>query len=140
MHIQKTTAPTNQLIHKKWMLLDARGKTLGRFSAEVAQVLMGKTKPYYSPNTDTGDNVVVINAEKIYVTGRKLKEKLYKWHTGYPGALKSTTLDKLMVKAPTRALHKSIAGMLPKNKLGKQLLTKLHIYAGENHPHTAQVK
>jgi large subunit ribosomal protein L13 len=123
---------------RKWYLIDASGKTLGRLASRVASVLRGKHKPTFTPNVDTGDHIVIINAEKIHLTGDKLKTKLYIHHTGYPGGLKTATARELHVKRPTELLSRAIKGMLPKNPLGKQMARKLKVYAGPEHPHQAQ--
>jgi large subunit ribosomal protein L13 len=123
---------------RKWYVIDASGKTLGRLSARVAILLRGKHKPTFTPNVDTGDHVVIINAEKIHLTGDKMKTKTYTHHTGYPGGLKTVTAEHLHEKHPTDLLTKAIKGMLPKNPLGKQMARKLKVYAGSDHPHQAQ--
>jgi len=123
---------------RKWYVVDANGKTLGRLAARVASILRGKHKPTFTPNVDTGDHVVVINAGKIQLTGGKLKTKTYMQHTGYPGGLKSATAEHVHRKNPTALLETAIKGMLPKNPLGKQMARKLKIYPGAEHPHTAQ--
>ncbi len=123
---------------RQWHLVDANGKTLGRLAARVAGILRGKHKPTFTPNVDTGDHVVIVNAEKIRLTGDKLKTKVYAHHTGYPGGLKSATAEHLLAKRPTALLEEAIKGMLPKNPLGKQMARKLKVYAGPEHPHKAQ--
>lgn len=123
---------------RKWHVVDADGKTLGRLAARVAILLRGKHKPTFTPNVDTGDHVVIINAEKIHLTGNKMKTKTYTHHTGYPGGLKTVTAEHLHEKHPTDILTKAIKGMLPKNPLGKQMARKLKVYAGSDHPHQAQ--
>jgi large subunit ribosomal protein L13 len=123
---------------RKWYVVDANGKTLGRLAARVAILLRGKHKPTFTPNVDTGDHVVIINAEKIHLTGDKMKTKTYTHHTGYPGGLKTVTAEHLHEKHPTDLLTKAIKGMLPKNPLGKQMARKLKVYAGSDHPHQAQ--
>jgi large subunit ribosomal protein L13 len=125
-------------ITRKWYLVDADGKTLGRLAARVAAVLRGKHKPTYTPNVDTGDHVVIVNAEKVHLTGDKFKTKTYVHHSGYPGGLKSVTAEHLHAKNPTALLEKAIKGMLPKNPLGKQMARKLKVYSGSAHPHDAQ--
>jgi len=125
-------------IKRSWHVVDANGKTLGRLASVVAAVLKGKTKPVYTTHVDTGDFVIIINAGKVHLTGRKLDQKTYYRHSGYPGGLKSITAGKLLKSKPEDVLKKAIEGMLPKNQLGKQMLSKLKIYAGENHPHRAQ--
>lgn len=123
---------------RKWYVVDASGKTLGRLAARVAILLRGKHKPTFTPHVDTGDHVVIINAEKIHLTGEKMKTKTYTHHTGYPGGFKTATAEQLHEKHPTDLLTKAIKGMLPKNPLGKQMARKLKIYAGSDHPHQAQ--
>ena len=123
---------------RKWYVVDASGKTLARLAARVAILLRGKHKPTFTPNVDTGDHVVIINAEKIHLTGNKMKTKTYTHHTGYPGGLKAVTAEHLHEKHPTDLLTKAIKGMLPKNPLGKQMARKLKVYAGSEHPHQAQ--
>ena len=123
---------------RKWYVVDASGKTLGRLAARVAILLRGKHKPTFTPNVDTGDHVVIINAEKIHLTGDKMKTKTYSHHTGYPGGLKTVTAEHLHEKHPTDLVTKAIKGMLPKNTLGKQMARKLKVYAGSEHPHQAQ--
>jgi large subunit ribosomal protein L13 len=118
--------------------VDANGKTLGRLAARVASVLRGKHKPTFTPNVDTGDHVVVINAEKVHLTGNKLKTKTYTHHTQYPGGLKSVTAEHLLARRPTQLIERAIKGMLPKTPLGKQMARKLKVYAGTEHPHSAQ--
>ncbi len=125
-------------IAKKWYVVDATGKTLGRLSSEVAATLRGKNKPYFTPNLDTGDYVIVINAEKIYLSGNKLDQKIYARHTGYPGGRREVVYRKLMETNPAFVIEKAVKGMLPKNKLGRVQFKKLKVYAGENHPHEAQ--
>lgn len=121
-----------------WYLVDAAGKTLGRLAAEVASRLRGKHKPEYTPHVDTGDYIVVVNAEKVVVTGNKTTDKVYEHYTGYPGGLKEITFDKLIMKFPTRIIEKAVKGMLPKNPLGYAMYRKLKVYAGSEHPHSAQ--
>lgn len=130
----------NQSIdHKKaWHLIDAENKTLGRLATTVAKYLSGKNKPEYTPSVDTGDYVVIINAEKIHVTGNKLKDKKYYHHTGYQGGIKEISLEKQLIKAPELVIKNAVKGMLPKGPLGKKMLEKLKIYAGTVHPHHAQ--
>ena len=125
-------------ISRDWYVVDADGKTLGRLATSIADTLRGKNKPQYTPHTDTGDFVVVVNAEKIAVTGKKLDEKMYYRHSGYPGGLRSRTLREQLDRRPTEVLRKAVKGMLPKNKLASQQITKLKIYAGPEHPHEAQ--
>ncbi len=125
-------------VERKWWIIDAEGKTLGRLASLAANLLRGKHKPQYTPHIDTGDFVVVINAEKIKVSGKKQTDKLYRHHTGYPGGLKTLTFEQMMEKHPTRAVEKAVWGMIPHNRLGRQLITKLKVYAGSEHPHEAQ--
>lgn len=125
-------------IEKKWYLIDAADKTLGRLSSKIAKILMGKHKPVWSPNVDTGDFVVVVNAEKVKVTGKKLDEKIYYRHSGYPGGFKQETLRSLMKRKPEMVIKLAVRGMLPKTKLGNKMIKKLKVYKGENHPHQAQ--
>ncbi len=121
-----------------WYLLDAEGQVLGRLASEVARRLRGKHKPVYTPHTDTGDFIIVVNCEKIVLTGRKLTDKVYSHHSGYPGGIKQVTAGKLLAAAPEKVLHTAVRGMLPKNSLGRQMLRKLKIYKGNDHPHQAQ--
>jgi large subunit ribosomal protein L13 len=125
-------------ITREWYLVDAEGKTLGRLATQIADTLRGKRKPQYTPHVDTGDFVVVVNAEKIQVTGNKLDQKRYYRHSGYPGGLRSRTLREQLDRRPTEVLRVAVKGMLPKNRLARQQLTKLKIYAGPEHPHEAQ--
>ena len=123
---------------RKWIVVDADGQTLGRLSTFVARILMGKHRPAYTPFADTGDFVVVVNAGKVRLTGRKLEKKMYRWHTGYPGGLKEVPAGKMLKARPTRVIEWSVKGMLPKGSLGRKLGTKLKVYAGPQHPHQAQ--
>jgi len=125
-------------IDRKWYVVDAAGLTLGRLSSEVAKVLRGKNKPTFTPHIDTGDYVIIVNAEKIVVTGKKLDQKLYYSHSDYIGGFKSTTLKEMLAKKPDQVLRHAVKGMLPKGPLGNQMLSKLHVYAGPEHPHAAQ--
>ncbi|MCW1927942.1 MULTISPECIES: 50S ribosomal protein L13 [Bhargavaea] len=127
-----------QEVERKWLVVDAEGKTLGRLSSEVAAILRGKHKPTYTPNVDTGDHVIIINAEKIEMTGNKLQNKIYYRHTGHPGGIRQRTAGEMREKYPTKLLETSIKGMLPKGPLGRQMYRKLHVYAGAEHPHAAQ--
>ena len=136
----KTYSLKKAEIDKVWHVLDAEGQTLGRLSTEVARLLMGKHKPTYAPHLDMGDFVVVINAEKIRVTGKKLDDKIYYRHTGYVGGLKETTLADMLRRKPQQVLEKSVKGMLPRNKLARHQLGHLKVYAGPDHPHQAQVR
>ena len=134
----KTFSAKPQDVRREWHLVDATDKTLGRLASEVAFRLRGKHKPEYTPHVDTGDHIVIVNAEKVKVTGRKMENKIYHHHTGYIGNLKSIPLGDLMDKHPTRAIESAVKGMLPKNKLGRAMYKKLHVYAGPEHPHAAQ--
>ena len=134
----KTKSYKNTDLEKKWLLLDASDKTLGRLSTKVAFILMGKDKAQYTPNSDLGDYVVIINAEKIKITGNKDTQKNYYRHTGYPGGLKSTTFLDMIEKKPEEIIFKAVQGMLPKNKLSKTMISKLKVYEGENHPQVGQ--
>ena len=125
-------------VARDWYVVDAEGKTLGRLATQIADTLRGKNKPAYTPHVDTGDFVVVVNAEKIAVTGNKLDDKLYYRHPGYPGGLRQRPLREQLERVPTEVLRKAVRGMLPRNRLGRQQLTKLKIYAGPEHPHAAQ--
>src|SRR5579872_5400871 len=132
----RTYNATNETASHNWYLVDAAGKTLGRLASEIAKRLRGKHKPEYTPHVDTGDYIVVINAEQVKVTGAKSKDKIYYTHSGYPGGLKETTFDKLLMKKPTQAIEIAVKGMLPKNPLGRAMYSKLKVYAGSEHPHT----
>ncbi len=134
----KTYIPPVQEIDKKWYVVDATDKRLGRLATEIASILRGKNKPTFTPNMDTGDFVIVINAEKVGVTGRKREQKLYRRHSGRPGGMKVETFDQLQNRIPERIIEKAVKGMLPKNALGRKLFTNLKVYAGPEHPHTAQ--
>jgi large subunit ribosomal protein L13 len=125
-------------IERKWYVIDATGHTLGRISSEIAKILRGKNKPTYTPFIDTGDYVIVVNADKIKVTGKKLDQKIYYNHSDYVGGMRETTLRELMAKKPTDAISLAIKGMLPKGPLGRQMITKLHVYAGPEHNNAAQ--
>lgn len=125
-------------IERKWYVIDATGHTLGRLSSEIAKILRGKNKPTYTPFIDTGDNVIIVNADKIKVTGKKLDQKIYYNHSDYVGGMRETTLRELMAKKPTDAMSLAIKGMLPKGPLGRQMITKLHVYAGPEHNNAAQ--
>ncbi len=134
----KTYNPKPGEIQRDWLIVDAEGKTLGRLATQIAERLRGKNKPQFAPHVDTGDFVVVINAEKIAVTGKKLEQKIYYKHSGYPGGLRERTLKEQLNRQPTEVLRKAVKGMLPRNRLGRAQLTKLKIYAGPEHPHEAQ--
>ena len=125
-------------ITRDWYVVDAQGQTLGRLATQIADTLRGKTKPQYTPHVDTGDFVIVVNAEKIHVTGQKLDQKRYYRHSGYSGGLRSRTLREQLDRRPTEVLRKAVKGMLPRNRLAREQLTKLKIYAGPEHPHAAQ--
>ena len=134
----KTYQATKEELDPKWYVVNAEGKVLGRLSAGLARILKGKNKPIYTPHVDTGDFVIVVNAGKVTLTGKKLKDKIYYHHTGYPGGIRQTTAEKLLAKKPTEVIRIAVKGMLPKNSLGRQMLRKLKLYAGPNHPHEAQ--
>ena len=136
----KTYSTKASDIKREWWVIDAAGKTLGRLSSEVARLLRGKHKPIYAPWLDTGDYVVVINAEKVRVTGKKAKQKRYYRHSGYPGGIKSVTFADLLKTHPTRVIEHAVKGMLPKGPLGRAMLKKLKVYAGPTHPHQSQIK
>lgn len=125
-------------IDHKWYVIDAEGKTLGKLAAETASILRGKKKPIYTPHVDCGDYVIVINAEKVHVTGKKEDDKIYAHHTGYPGGLKETTLKEMRAKKPEEIIRHAVKGMMPKGRLGRQMYKKLKVYAGAEHPHAAQ--
>ncbi|MFT4520571.1 MAG: large subunit ribosomal protein L13 [Halioglobus sp.] len=134
----KTFSAKAEEVSRDWFVVDAADKTLGRLASEIAHRLRGKHKAEYTPHVDTGDYIVVVNAEKIRVTGAKTTDKLYRHHTGYPGGLKTITFEKLLDKAPERIIQKAVKGMLPRNPLGRAMFKKLKVYAGSEHPHTAQ--
>jgi large subunit ribosomal protein L13 len=134
----KTVMAKKGAIERKWHLIDANGRTLGRLASRVAMILRGKNKPTFTPHVDTGDFVVIINADKVALTGKKWKEKLYIHHSGYPGGLKSFSAERIREKKPERLITLAVQGMLPKTKLGKKMIKKLKIYAGDVHPHEAQ--
>ena len=134
----KTFMASPATIERKWYVVDATGYTLGRLASEVAKVLRGKNKPTYTPSVDTGDYVIVINAEKINVTGKKLDQKIYYNHSGWVGGLKETTLREMLNKHPERVIEHAVKGMLPKGPLGRSMINKLHVYAGPEHVHAAQ--
>ncbi len=137
MH-QKTWSPTPQDQQRKWWIVDAEGQTLGRLATQIASLLRGKHKPTFAPHMDMGDFVVVINVDKIAVTGDRMETKLYKRHSGYPGGLTTTVLRDQLQRFPERPLRDAVKGMLPKNRIARRQITKLHIYAGTDHPHQAQ--
>jgi large subunit ribosomal protein L13 len=136
----KTYSPKAGNRQTKWHLVDAQGKVLGRLASEVAFLLQGKLNTYYSPNTDGGDFVVVVNASQVRVTGDKLKKKVYFRHSGYPGGIRKATLEEVSDKNPTWRVEHAVRGMLPRNKLGRRMMRRLHVYPGPSHPHKAQVK
>lgn len=135
----KTYSTRAKDVEHKWHVIDASGKTLGKLATQVANLLMGKHKPTYSPNLDTGDFVIVLNATKVRVTGKKPTQKTYYRHTGYPGGLKAETYEELMATHPTRIIEHAVRGMLPHNRLGRAMFKKLKVYEGDSHPHQAQV-
>ena len=134
----KTYIPPQATIDRQWYVVDAEGQRLGRLATEIATILRGKNKPTFTPNMDTGDFVIVVNADKVVVTGRKSTAKLYRRHSGRPGGMKTETFDKLQARIPGRIIEQAVKGMLPKTSLGRQQFTKLKVYAGPNHPHQAQ--
>ena len=134
----KTYSAKSETVRSDWYVVDATDKTLGRMATEIANRLRGKHKPEFTPHVDTGDYIVVVNAEKIRVTGNKTSDKMYYHHTGYPGGIKSISFEKLQEKAPERIIQQAVKGMMPKNKLSRAMLSKLKVYAGSEHPHTAQ--
>lgn len=134
----KTFHARREEIEKQWYLIDANGKVLGRLASQIARILRGKDKAIFSPHLDTGDFVIVVNAEKMRLTGNKLKGKLYYHHSGYPGGLKAITAEKLMAQRPEELIRRAVKGMLPKNRLGRKVFKKLKVYAGPDHPHEAQ--
>jgi large subunit ribosomal protein L13 len=134
----RTVSAKKQDIEKNWFLMDAEDQVLGRLASRVASILRGKHKPIFTPHVDTGDHVIVINADKIRLTGEKLKDKMYHHHTGYPGGLKSTTAGRLIKEHPERLIENAVRGMLPKTKLGRAMIKKLWVYPGGDHPHSAQ--
>lgn len=136
--MNKTYLPNPTTLERQWYIIDADGLRLGRLASEIAKILRGKNKPTYTPHLDTGDFVIVINAEKVAVTGRKASQKLYRRHSGRPGGMKVESFEKLQARIPERILEQAVRGMLPKNRLGRQLFTKLKVYAGTEHPHQAQ--
>jgi large subunit ribosomal protein L13 len=136
--MNKTFVPPQATLEHNWYVVDAANQRLGRLSTAIAMILRGKNKPTYTPHMDTGDFVIVINAEKIDVTGKKRSQKLYRRHSGRPGGMKTETFEKLQARIPERIIEHAVKGMLPKNSLGRQLFTKLKVYAGPDHPHQAQ--
>lgn len=136
--MNKTPLPNQDTIERKWYVVDAADQRLGRLATEIAMILRGKNKAHFTPNMDTGDFVIVVNAEKIEVTGKKRTQKMYYRNSGRPGGMKSETFDKLQKRVPERIIEQAVKGMLPKNSLGRQLFTKLKVYVGPEHPHEAQ--
>lgn len=136
--MNKTPLPTVETLEQQWYVVDAADQRLGRLASAIAMILRGKNKPTFTPHMDTGDFVIVINAEKVVVTGKKPQQKLYRRHSGRPGGMKVETFEKLQARLPERIIEKAVKGMLPKNSLGRKLFTKLKVYAGPNHPHMAQ--
>ncbi len=134
----KTFTAKNETVQRDWYVVDAAGQTLGRLATEIASRFRGKHKPEYTPHVDTGDYIVVINAEQVRVTGNKTSDKIYYSHTGFPGGIKEISFEKLIAKAPERVLEAAVKGMLPRNPLGRDMYRKLKVYAGTNHPHAAQ--
>jgi large subunit ribosomal protein L13 len=134
----KTVSANNKTVEKQWVVVDANAEILGRLSSKIAMILRGKHKPSFTPHVDCGDNVIVINADKVRLTGKKFEEKEYVSYTGYPGGQKFISPKELMEKHPTRVVEKAVRGMLPKNKLGNKIFKNLHVYAGGEHPHAAQ--
>lgn len=135
----RTFTEKKEEIEREWYVVDAEGQTLGRLASRIAPILKGKHKPTYTPHLDCGDFVIIVNAEKVRVTGRKLDQKLYYHHSGYPGGLKSISLRDQLGRYPERVLEAAVRGMLPKNKLGRRMIKKLKVYAGDSHPHEAQL-
>ncbi|AFZ45280.1 LSU ribosomal protein L13P [Halothece sp. PCC 7418] len=138
MTVNQTPLPNAETLEKQWYVIDATGYRLGRLASEIADIIRGKNKPTYTPHMDTGDFVIVINADKVTVSGNKANEKLYRRHSGRPGGMKVETFNQLQRRIPERIIEKAVKGMLPKNRLGRQLATKLKVYAGPEHPHQAQ--
>ncbi len=138
MKLMKTYSAKPESVVRDWYVVDAEGKTLGRLATEIARRLRGKHKPEYTPHVDTGDYIVVVNAEKVHVTGKKSTDKMYHRHTGYPGGLKSVSFDKMIARAPERVIEAAVKGMLPRNPLGRAMYRKLKVYAGTEHPHVSQ--
>jgi len=134
----KTFSAKSHEVKRQWYMVDAEDQVLGRLATQIATRLKGKHKPEYTPHVDTGDYIVVVNAEKIRVTGNKESDKLYHWHTGHPGGIKSRSLQAMREKSPQSILETAVKGMMPKNKLGREMMSKLKVYAGESHPHEAQ--
>lgn len=138
MNARSTVMAKPNEVERKWYIVDAQGQTLGRLASEVAKILRGKHKAIYTPHVDTGDHVIIINAEKIVLTGKKLDQKIYKRHTGYPGGLREVNYRKLIADKPEFVVHKAVKGMIPHTRLGRQMIKKLKVYSGNEHPHEAQ--
>lgn len=136
--MNKTPLPTQETLEQKWYVVDAAEQRLGRLASEIAIILRGKNKPTFTPHMDTGDFVIVVNADKVVVTGRKSSQKLYRRHSGRPGGMKVETFEQLQARIPERIIEQAVKGMLPKNSLGRKLFTKLKVYSGSEHPHQAQ--
>lgn len=134
----KTVSANAASVEKNWVVVDAEGQTLGRLASKVALLIRGKRKPNYTPHVDCGDNVIIVNAEKVVLSGNKMTEKTYVWHTGYPGGQRTTNPEQIMAKFPERIVEKAVKGMLPKNRLGAELFRNLHVYAGPEHKNEAQ--
>jgi large subunit ribosomal protein L13 len=134
----RTVSIRQQDVLRKWYIVDAENKVLGRLASEVAKVLRGKHKPLFTPHVDTGDFVIIVNADKVVLTGNKWKQKFYRWHTGYPGGFREIVAEKMRQRQPERVVELAIRGMLPKNKLGRAMFRKLKVYASSTHPHAAQ--
>ena len=134
----KTVSANTASVEKNWLVVDAEGQTLGRLASKVALLIRGKRKPNYTPHVDCGDNVIIVNAEKVVLSGNKMTDKTYIWHTGYPGGQRTTNPEQIMAKFPERIVEKAVKGMLPKNRLGAELFRNLHVYAGPEHKNEAQ--
>ena len=134
----KTVSANAASVEKNWVVVDAEGQTLGRLASKVALLIIGKRKPNYTPHVDCGDNVIIVNAEKVVLSGNKMTDKTYVWHTGYPGGQRTTNPEQIMAKFPERIVEKAVKGMLPKNRLGAELFRNLHVYAGPEHKNEAQ--
>jgi large subunit ribosomal protein L13 len=134
----KTVSANAATVEKNWVVVDAEGQTLGRLASKVALLLRGKRKPNYTPHVDCGDNVIIVNADKVVLSGNKMTEKTYVWHTGYPGGQRTTNPEQIMAKFPERVVEKAVKGMLPENRLGAELFRNLHVYAGPEHKNEAQ--
>lgn len=134
----KTVSANAASVEKNWVVVDAEGQTLGRLASKVALLIRGKRKPNYTPHVDCGDNVIIVNAEKVVLSGNKMTDKTYIWHTGYPGGQRTTNPEQIMAKFPERIVEKAVKGMLPKNRLGAELFRNLHVYAGPEHKNEAQ--